>query len=440
MSDPARLSASTAAEAIAAGWLTSEALTRACLARIAARDDSVRAWAFLDPELALAAARAADRGPVRGPLHGVPVGLKDIIDTYDMPTECNSPIWAGRRPYADAACAALIRAAGGIILGKTVTTEFANRHPGPTRNPHDVTRTPGGSSSGSAAAVADFQVPLALATQTGGSAIRPAAFCGIVGFKPSFGEMSRVGVLQQSGSLDTLGIHARCVEDIARLRAVLLRVPFARPVPPESPPRLAVCRVPEWATSSDAARTAFDSAVGLLRAAGAEVAEIVLPDALFADWQRTHRHIASFETARNLAHERHQHGDAVSQELASGWIAEGLRLPLEAYVAAQRKTEAMRAWAEEALAHIDAALTLSAPDEAPEGLGNTGTSTFNALWTLLYTPSLTLPCGTGTAGLPLGLQLVSARHEDERLLATAVWAEAQLAACAGTGPDGPNWR
>lgn len=429
MSDPARLSASAAAEAIAAGKLTSEVLTRACLARIAARDDSVRAWAFLDPDLALAAARAADRGPARGPLHGVPVGLKDIIDTHDMPTACNSPIWAGRRPYADAACAALIRAAGGIILGKTVTTEFANRHPGPTRNPHAPARTPGGSSSGSAAAVADFQVPLALATQTGGSTIRPAAFCGIVGFKPSFGEMSRVGVFQQSGSLDTLGLHARCVEDIARLRAVLLRVPFARPVPPASPPRLAVCRLPEWATASDAARAAFDAAVGLLRAAGADVAEIVLPDALFADWQRTHRHIASFEMARNLAHERHRHGNAISEDLASGWIGDGLRLPLETYVAAQRKAEAMRAWAEEALAHVDAALTLPAPDEAPEGLGSTGASTFNALWTLLYTPSLTLPCGTGAAGLPLGLQLVSARHEDERLLSTAVWSEAQLTAC-----------
>ena len=437
MSDPSHLSASAAAEAIAAGRLTSEALTRACLARIAARDDAVRAWAFLDPDLALAAARAADRSRARGPLHGVPVGLKDIIDTYDMPTECNSPIWAGRRPRADAACAALIRAAGGVILGKTVTTEFANRHPGPTRNPLDATRTPGGSSSGSAAAVADFQVPLALATQTGGSAIRPAAFCGIVGFKPSFGEMSRVGVLQLSGSLDTLGLHARGVEDIARLRAVLLRVPFARPVPPASAPRLAICRVPEWMTASDAARAGFASAVGRLRGAGAEIAEIVLPDALFADWQRTHRHIAAFETARNLAHERHRHGDLISEALAAGWIAEGVALPLEAYVAAQRKAEAMRAWAEEALAPFDAALTLSAPDEAPEGLGNTGSSTFNALWTLLHTPSLTLPCGTGAAGLPLGLQLVAARHEDERLLATATWAEARLTAGAGKGPPGP---
>lgn len=434
MSDPARLSASAAADAIAAGRLTSETLTRACLERIAERDDSVRAWTFLDPDLALAAARAADRSPARGPLHGVPVGLKDIIDTYDMPTACNSPIWAGRRPYADAACAALIRAAGGVILGKTVTTEFANRYPGPTRNPHNPARTPGGSSSGSAAAVADFHVPLALATQTGGSTIRPAAFCGIVGYKASFGEMSRVGVFQQSGSLDTLGLHARCAEDIARLRAVLLRVPFAHPVPVSSPPRLAVCRTPEWNQASGAARTAFDSAVQALRAAGAETAEIVLPDALFGDWQRTHLHIVSFETARNLAHERHRHGELLSEDLASGWIADGLNLPLEAYVAAQRRADSMRAWAEEALARYDAALTLSAPDEAPEGLGYTGNSVFNALWTLLYTPSLTLPCGTGPAGLPLGLQLVSALHEDERLLATAAWAEAQFTALTTMGP------
>ncbi|MGG5809636.1 amidase [Falsiroseomonas sp. CW058] len=421
MTDPATLTAGAAADAIAAGRLTSEALVRACLARIAARDGAVRAWAFLDPDLALAAARAADRSAPLGPLHGVPVGLKDVIDTFDMPTAQGSPVWAGRRPRADAAAAALIRAAGGIILGKTVTTEFANRHPGPTRHPLAPAHTPGGSSSGSAAAVADFQVPLALATQTGGSTIRPAAFCGVLGYKPSFGEMSRVGVLLQAGSLDTLGLVARDIGDLARLRAVLLRLPHEPVAAPASPPRLALCRTPQWDRAGDATRDALEDAARRLAAAGAKLADLTLPPALFGDWPATHRRIAGFECARNLAHERHLHRAALSRDLAEGWIRDGEALPLADYAAAQRRAEAMREWADDALAPFDAVLTPAAPGEAPEGLGDTGDSVFNALWTLLGTPCLTLPCGTGPAGLPLGLQLAAARHEDERLFATAGW-------------------
>ena len=426
MSAPETLTASAAAEAIAAGRLTSEALVRACLGRIAARDEAVRAWAFLDAELALEAARAADRGPVRGPLHGVPVGLKDIIDTFDMPTACGSPIWSERRTYADSAAAALIRAAGGVILGKTVTTEFANRHPGPTRHPMDPARTPGGSSSGSAAAVGDGQVPLSLGTQTSGSLIRPAAYCGIWALKPSFGEASRVGVYRQSDSLDTLGWYGRCLDDVVRLRAVLLALPYAPVAAPESAPRLALCRSLHWAEAAPEAQAALEDAVARLSAAGAVIATLELPPALFADWEAVHGRIAGFEAARNMAHERHRAPDGLSATLRDGRLREGLELPFESYVAAQRAAEAMRAWADEALADVDAVLTLPAPGEAPVGLAHTGSAAFNSLWTMLHTPCLSMPWARGPAGLPLGLQLVGARHEDERLCAAAAWVAERL--------------
>jgi amidase len=426
--EPCDLSATEAAIAIRAGRLSASALVRSCLDRIAARDASVQAWAFLDPELALAAAHAADRSEPRGPLHGIPVGLKDIIDTYDMPTACNSPIYANRRPYADAACVALLRAAGGIILGKTVTTEFANRHPGPTRHPLAPDHTPGGSSSGSAAAVADRQVPLALGTQTSGSTIRPAAYCGIVGYKPTFGEISRVGVRQQSGSLDTIGLCARTLADIVLLRAVLASIPY-EPLPPvDTPPRIALCRTPQWDEASPAAQAALERAASTLAAAGAFVSELSLPAPLFDDLQSDHRRIANFESARNFGHERHLHRDQLSPALRDGRIRDGESCRLDDYIGSQRRAEEMRAWTDETFEDADAILTLAAPDEAPVGLGETGAATFNSLWTLLYTPCVTLPFAKGNGGLPLGVQLVGRRHEDERLFAVAAWVERRLAA------------
>ena len=219
------LTATEIVAAIGEGRTTSEAVVRACLERVAARESQVHAWAHIDPDAALVAARAADNSGKRGPLAGVPFGVKDIIDTFDMPTEWGTPIHKGRQPERDAACVALSRKAGGILLGKTVTTEFANLHPGPTRNPHDLTRTPAGSSSGSAAAVADFMVPIAIGTQTTGSTIRPASFCGVFGYRPTYGEHRMHGVMEASGSLDTLGILSRSVADIALYRDVLLGIP-----------------------------------------------------------------------------------------------------------------------------------------------------------------------------------------------------------------------
>src|SRR6266404_8754766 len=269
------LSASEAVAKIEAGTLTSEKLVRACLDRIAEREPAVKAWAFLDPELALAQAKAADAAK-GGVLRGVPVGVKDIIDTHDMPTGHNSPIFKGKVPFGDAACVALCRTANAVILGKTVTTEFANRHPGPTTNPHNAAHTPGGSSSGSAAAVADFQVPLALGTQTGGSVIRPAAYCGVIGYKPSFGEFSRSGIKLQCHNLDTLGIICRSLEDVALMRGVLL-AQEPRSVDRESAaPRIGFCRTPAWDHADGDTHALLEHSASALASAGATVRDVAL--------------------------------------------------------------------------------------------------------------------------------------------------------------------
>jgi amidase len=416
---PSRLTAAEAADAIATGRLSSEELVRSCLDQIAERDDQVEAWAYIDAEKALEQARAADASPPSGPLHGVPVGLKDIIDAAGMPTGFNSPIYPGYEPVADSACAAMIRNAGGIILGKTVTTEFANRHPGPARNPHDPSRTPGGSSSGSAAAVADFQVPLSIGTQTSGSIIRPAAYCGVVGYKPSFGEISRVGVKQQSGSLDTVGLCARTVGDVELLRAVLAGIPYRPEAPHGLSVKIAICRPPEWDRAEACSRDAVESAAKDMAAAGADVIDLELPADLFDAWLDQHRRIANFEGARNFGYEKTRFKHLLSKDLYEGRITDGEKCTVAEYIAAQRAAEAMRAWIDEAFEGFDAILTLSAAGEAPVGLASTGNATFNSLWTLLYTPCLTLPFGTGPNGMPLGIQLVGRRFDDEKLFAIA---------------------
>ena len=260
------------ARAIADGRTTSEVAVGACLARIAEREDVVRAWAFLDPDLALAQARACDTAtaPV-GPLHGVPVGIKDIFDTADMPTGMGSPIYAGHRPAADAAAVAMLRAAGAVILGKTVTAEFAGTHPGATTNPHDPARTPGGSSQGSAAGVADGMVPVALGTQTGGSVLRPSSYCGIVGFKPSFGTFNRAGIKFAAESLDTIGLHARNLEDVVLLRDVLTGRNPDGIAPFDKSPRIGVCRTPLWHLAEPETVAAVEDAAEAIRRAGAAV-------------------------------------------------------------------------------------------------------------------------------------------------------------------------
>ncbi len=424
MSGIERLSASEAVARLAAGTLTAEALVRASIDR-AREKAALEAWAWLDPEPALAQARAIDRAGRPGLLKGVPVGIKDIIDTADQPTEHGSPIYRGNRPFADAACVALIRAAGGVVLGKTVTTEFANRHPGATRNPHNPEHTPGGSSSGSAAAVADFHVPLALGTQTGGSVIRPAAFCGVIGYKPSFGDFSRVGVKMQSPTLDTLGILARSLDDVALLRAVLLAQPTEPVARDTAAPRIGFCRTPAWDEADKATQTLLEHTAGRLSTAGAAVREVALPPP-FDGILETHSRIFYFEAARNYAYEYEAHRDKISEALRKTVLEPGRALPLSAYIEAVATTEAYRRHLDDLFGDFDLLLAPSAAGEAPRGLGSTGNAAFNGLWTLAGTPCLTLPGGTGPQGLPLGVQLVGARSRDRALFDAAAWVQARL--------------
>jgi len=422
-----RLEAHEAARRIGAGEITSEALVRACLARIAAREGEVGAWAHVDEDAALAQARALDRTAPRGPLHGVPVGIKDIIDTFDLPTAHGSPIYAGNRPACDAACVALLREAGAVILGKTVTTEFAAVTPGKTRNPHDTRCTPGGSSSGSAAAVADFMVPAALGTQTVGSTIRPASYCGAVGFKPSYHAFSLAGVKAQAESLDTLGILARSVADILLLSDALIGAADAFPAPMrESAPRLAFCRSPHWPKAHPSTVRVMNDAVRLFRAAGASVDELDLSAnfdrVLDAQWT-----ILSFEFARTLAFERTMRRDGLSERLRQ-LLDGGIKIPLADYRAALALAAACRAEIAPVFDRFDALVTPAASGEAPEGLQSPSDLLFQRLWTVLYLPVITLPGFKGERGLPIGVQLVGRSGGDGPLLAAARWAKAKMRA------------
>lgn len=425
MSTVNELGAAEAIARLASGDLTAEALTRACLDRAEERKP-VKAWVWLDPEQALAQARAADRAGRPGVLAGLPIGVKDIIDTLDMPTEHGSPIYRRNRPFADAACVALLRMAGGTIMGKTVTTEFANRFPGATVNPHNPAHTPGGSSSGSAAAVADFQVPAALGTQTGGSVIRPAAYCGVVGYKPSFGEFSRSGIKLQCHNLDTLGIICRRVEDLASLRAALLGAQPHRIDRDIPAPRIGLCHTPAWDEAEPATQALIERAAEQLAKAGAKISEVSFASE-FTGILEHHRRVFNFEAARNYAYEHEQHHEQVSQVLRDTVLTPGRELPLPAYVEALETAEAFRRYLDDVFAGVDALLTPSAPGEAPEGLESTGGPNFNSIWTLAWTPCITLPAGTGPKRLPLGVQLVGPRFRDEALFDIAAWAEPRLA-------------
>jgi len=415
-----RLSEITAAEAarkLSVSETTSAALVAACLERIAERDEEVRAWAFIDRAAALAQARALDRMPRRSRLHGVPFGIKDIIDTADLPTEYNSPIYRGHRPQADAACVSLLKQAGCVILGKTVTTEFANNHPSQTRNPHNRAHTPGGSSSGSAAAVADFMVPLALGTQTGGSVIRPAAYCGSFAIKPSFGAINRAGAKFLAESLDTIGIFARSAEDLALAMEVLTG---RAPTSTNTKPRIGLCRTPRWSLADPAVQASVEQAARTLERAGAAVRDFELP-AGSADLFDRHKVIMGYETARALGWEYWNHREQLSATLRAR-LDEGWKVPRADYDAMREQARRLRRQLAEMLRGVDFLLTPSAPGEAPASLASTGDPVFNRAWTLLGVPCVTLPHGKGAHGLPLAVQLVGAHESDMPLLAWAEWA------------------
>jgi Asp-tRNA(Asn)/Glu-tRNA(Gln) amidotransferase A subunit family amidase len=433
------LSATDAARAIRDGAITSEQLVDACLARIREAEPQVQAWQFLDPEHALAQARARDEehgsGKPAGPLHGVPVGIKDIIDTGDMPTEDGTVLHAGRTPARDATVVAMLRAAGAVIMGKTVTTECAYYHPGKTRNPHNPEHTPGGSSSGSAAAVGAGMVPVALGSQTNGSVIRPASFCGVYGFKPTHGLIPRHGILRLSRALDHVGFFSRSIEDLALLAEVLVghderdpdsrpraRVPFVATAAqePPLPPLLAFVKGPAWDRAAEETREAFDE---LVTALGDRIVEIELPESAAAalDWQRT---IMETEMAANLEVEWDRGKERLSEQLRA-LMTRGRETRALDYQKALARIPLLNDGFAEIFERFDAIVTPPAAGTAPKGLGSTGDPAFCTLWTLLGTPAVTLPLMKGANGLPLGVQLVGPRHGDARLLRTARWLAAR---------------
>ncbi len=423
--DLTKLGAREAAALIAEGRLTAVKLTEACLERIAARDGAVRAWAHLDPEAALAQARACDARAPAGRLHGIPVGIKDIMDTADMPTEYGSPIYRDHRPAADAICVAKVRAAGGVVLGKTVSTEFAHRQPNiQTRNPHDPARTPGGSSSGSAAAVADFMVPLAFGTQTGGSVLRPASYCGVYGYKPTYDTIAVTGVKPLAPGLDTVGTFARSLDDIAWFGAALSSGEPIDIAPWPGVPRVGLTRTTEWSHAEAATIEAVETAADRLDEAGAAVTEVTLPDA-FAGLAEAQQTIMRVEAAQALAWERENHLDLLSAPMRD-LLDRGAGTSVEAYDGAMTLARTCRARLAEAFAGNDVLLTASAQGEAPIGLESTGDPVFNRNWTLLHVPCVTIPFALGPNGMPVGVQLVAQPGEHGRLLSAAKWIATQL--------------
>jgi Asp-tRNA(Asn)/Glu-tRNA(Gln) amidotransferase A subunit family amidase len=436
------LSAADAARSIRDGTISSEQLVEACLARVSEAEGQVQAWQFIDPEYALNQARARDeerrKGEPVGPLHGVPVGIKDIIDTGDMPTEDGTVLHAGRTPANDATVVAMLRAAGAVIMGKTVTTECATYSPGKTRNPHNPEHTPGGSSSGSAAAVASGMVPLALGTQTNGSLIRPAAFCGVYGFKPTHGLISRHGVLKLSRTLDHMGVFARRIGDIALGCEVLVasdeRDPDTRPharIPfqeiaaedPPLPPLIAFARTPLWGHTDEDARAAFAELVQVL---GDRVVEVDLPGVAL-DALELHRTIMEAEMAAALVDEYDRGWEQLSESLR-GQLERGRAVSAFEYQAALARIPLLNEGFAELFDRCDAILTPAVAGTAPKGLTSTGDPSFCTLWTLCGMPAVSLPLLQGANGLPLGVQLVGQRYRDARLLRTARWLVAQVAA------------
>jgi len=396
------------------------AAAEAALAAIEARDDGVRAFASVDPAAVRAAAAAVDAAAATGrapqPLRGVTVAVKDVIDTADLPTEHGSPIYAGRRPERDAASVAALRAAGAVIVGKAHTAELAGFHPPPTTNPHRATHTPGGSSSGSAAAVAAGMATAALGTQTAGSVLRPAAFCGVVGYKPTFGTISRNGVLAGADSLDTVGVLATSVADAAAVAAVAAGRPsLARPGTRE-PRRVGLLRPTGWERADRATHAAVAEAAAALAGGGAPVAWDA--PAWYADALDDHRVVMRWEVARAFAWERAHHWDALSAEQQE-MIGEGLAVSEERMDLAVRRRRASAVEVARWCAAVDVIVLPAAPGEAPEGLGSTGDPVFLAPWTFWGHPAVSVPWGDGSTGLPLGVQLVGARGADAALLAAA---------------------
>jgi Asp-tRNA(Asn)/Glu-tRNA(Gln) amidotransferase A subunit family amidase len=440
-----RVGASEAARRMREGILTSQELVEACLERIRATEPTVQAWTFLDEQHALEQARAADdrrrSGEPVGALNGLPVGLKDIIDTADMPTENGTVLHKGHTPASDAAVVKRLRAAGAVVLGKTVTTECAYFSPGKTRNPHNPEHTPGGSSSGSAAAVAAAMVPLALGSQTNGSVIRPGAFCGVYAFKPTHGLIPRTGILNLSRALDHVGIFSRSIDDLALVAEELVghddgdpdtrpraRVPF-REISNEEPPirpMLAFIKTPPWTKMTDEAQQAFGE---LVESLGECVEEVDLTPSADDAWA-WHKTIMEADMAAAFEREWQLGRDKLSEHLRS-LIERGREVRAIDYQRARQGVPQIVASFDELfMERYDAILTPAAPGSAPKGLGSTGDPAFCTLWTLCGMPAVTLPLMQDSGGLPIGVQLVGRRNFDARLLRTARWLAGRVQAQA----------
>ena len=430
------ISATQAVDKIRKGEITSEELVQDCLDKIEQIDGETEAWAYLNPDYALEQARRLDiirqAGDPMGPLHGIPVGIKDIIDTAHVPTELGTPIHSGRVPFRDAWVVSRLRQAGAVIMGKTVTTELATYAPGKTKNPHDPNRTPGGSSSGSAAAVASNMVPAALGSQTNGSVIRPAAFCGVFGFKPSFGMIPRTGVLKQSSPLDQLGVFARSMDDVALLTQVLAgydevdpSTTYLRAVPPlvsvaaedpPLPPKIGFVKTPVWDRADDICKDAHEE---LCESLGENIEEIEL-SLSFGHVLDHHKIIMETDLAYSYAHDYERAKDLLSDSLR-GQIERGLGYSAVAYQRALAQQAILDVILTELFQVYDALLTPSASGEAPIGLDNTGDPSFCTIWTFCGVPALNIPVFKGENGMPIGTQLVGAKNDDARLLRTANW-------------------
>ena len=418
-------SARAIAARVAQRELSAEAVARAFVARIEALEPNVLAWQHFDAAQVIAQAQALDRSGARGPLAGVPIAVKDLIDTADMPTTYGSPIYAGHRPAVDAAVVASVREAGGVVMGKTVTTEFATFKPGVTRNPRasaDAPRTPGGSSSGSAAAVAAGMVPLAFGTQTAASVVRPAAYCGVVGYKPTFGMLPMAGIKSLSPTLDTAGVFARSVDDAAFFVCALSRIelPFA----PVKGWRVGICHTPHWELASEDARRALQVAARHVDKLGARVVEAVVPGA-WVGLAQAQMDIMGFEAWAAFAPERNSHAGlfspAFAQVLASGAAVTGERLAQAHALAIHARGEI-----ENLFSQVDVLIAPSATGEAPVGLDATGDPIFSRLWSLLGVPCVHVPTGVGGHGMPVGVTVIGPRWRDAKALSAALALEAAV--------------
>ncbi len=423
------LSALELAGRIEAGDLTPADVVDICAETIAAHESEVHAFARLDIERVRQRAQDAAEALVAAPLRGLPVGIKDLFDTADLPTAYGSPIYAGHQPKSDAALVSMIRRAGGLVLGKTVTTPFAFLDPGKTRHPHHRDHTPGGSSSGSAAAVAAGMLPIAIGSQTGGSVIRPASYCGIAGFKPSFRLLPMTGAKALAWSLDTAGIFAAGIADIALAAAAItgrdLRVDKAQ----TAAPRIALARTHVWAQASEAMQDAVEHAARLSDRAGARVAEVRLPPAL-EDAFRAHATIQDFEAWRALAFEYDHHRDAIGPRLRE-LLDRGQTITPDDYDSARRAARRARQVLADLMVDTDVLLTPSAPGAAPKTLGSTGAPVFNRLWTLMGAPCINVPGLVDSVGLPLGVQVIGRFARDRTALEAALFVEQAIAGAHG---------